>query len=69
MGKRGSSKRRIKKSRDNELKRLNSGRVANEELGAAMRGLRGSNAAVPHVPVFKKGTRGVKNRDAVKDFD
>lgn len=69
MGKRGSSKHKIKKVADKKLKNLSSNKVANEDLGKAMRDLRSSNAAQPHVPSHKKGTRGVKNRDAIKEFE
>lgn len=69
MGKRGSSKRKMKKVANDRLKNLSSNKVANEELGRAMMGLRSSNAAQPHVPSHKKGTRGAKKRNAIKEFE
>lgn len=69
MGKKGSSKRKMKKVIDKKLKNLNSNKVANEDLGRAMRDLRSSNAAVPHTPSYKKGTRSVKNRKAIEEFE
>lgn len=60
MSKKGSSKRKMKKVDNKKLKNLCSNKVANEELGRAMMGLRSSNAAQPHVSSRRKGTRGVK---------
>ena len=40
---------------------------ANPERAAAMAGLRGSNAAQPHVPKPRKGTRAVQLQRAVND--
>lgn len=69
MSKKGSRKRKMKKVDQQKLKNLSSNKVANEELGRAMMGLRSSNAAQPHVPSHKKGTRGMKNRNAIKEFE
>lgn len=40
---------------------------ANPERAAAMHGLRSSNAAQPHVPKPRKGTRGEQLQRAIKD--
>jgi len=40
---------------------------ANPELAAAMRELRRSSAATPHVPKPRKGTRKVQELKAIKD--
>lgn len=69
MSKKGSSKRKMKKVDNKKLKNLYSNKVANEELGRAMMGLRSSNAAQPHVSSHRKGTRGVKKRNAIKEFE
>lgn len=69
MSKKGSRKRKMKKVGNQKLKNLSSNKVANEELGMAMMGLRSSNAAQPHVPAYKKGTRGMKKRNAIKEFE
>ena len=41
--------------------------VANPGLAAGMRGLRSSNAAVPHVPKPRRGVRGVRDAAAIRD--
>lgn len=40
---------------------------ANPERAAAMAGLRSSNAAQPHTPKPRKGTRGVRLQRAIND--
>lgn len=40
---------------------------ANPERAAAMNGLRSSNAAQPHIPKPRKGTRGVQLQRAIND--
>ena len=42
-------------------------RWANPELNRAMHGLGSSNAAQPHVPTPKKGTRTARDRHAIRD--
>ena len=42
-------------------------RHANPELAKAMRDLRSSNAAQPHVETPRKGTRAARERDAIHD--
>lgn len=39
----------------------------NEALAAAMRDLRSSSAASPHVPRPRKGTRGQSSRRAIRE--
>lgn len=41
---------------------------ANPEMAQAMREIRRSNAAVPHVPAPRKGTRREQERRAIADF-
>lgn len=64
MSKRGKSKR-VKKRFEKNL--LSEGGIQNVELAIAMIGLRSSNAAQPHIPKSLRGSRGVKNRDSIKD--
>lgn len=42
-------------------------RLEDKDLARAMQGLRRSNAAAPHVPQHRKGTRGQRERDAIRD--
>lgn len=42
-------------------------RWANPELNRAMHGLGSSNAAQPHVPTPKKGTRSAQDRRAIRE--
>lgn len=42
-------------------------RVANPEMAKAMRELRRSSAASPHVPTPRKGTRAVRNRKQIDE--
>lgn len=42
---------------------------ANPEMAQAMREIRRSNAAVPHVPAPRKGTRREQERRAIADAD
>jgi len=42
-------------------------RWANLERAKAMHGLRSSNAAQPHVPRPRKGTRAERERQAIRD--
>lgn len=67
MAKKGSSKRKIKKAQNAQLNRQEF-RLSNEEMGKAFHGLRSSNAAQPHVPAHKKGTRSAKNRAAILEY-
>lgn len=41
--------------------------VANPAMAAAMRGLRSSSAASPHVPKPKKGTRSARKSRAIRE--
>lgn len=68
MGRKGSSKRVISKARRKEFDRLSSNKVANEGLGRAMMDKRSSNAAQPHIPNYRKGTRRVKQQRAIDEF-
>lgn len=67
MAKRGKAKRRMKKAQSAQLNRQEY-RLANEELGKALHGLRSSNAAQPHIPSPHKGTRSMKNRQAINEW-
>lgn len=67
MAKKGSSKRKINKIKRAQLN-VQTHRIANEELADAMRGKRSSNAAQPHVPSHRKGTRAKKNQAAIKEY-
>lgn len=42
--------------------------VSNLERWKAMHGLRSSNAAQPHAPKNRKGTRAVNRKRAIQDF-
>ena len=67
MAKKGTSKRKISKAKNAAMNKQEH-RIANAELGKAMHGLRSSNAAQPHVPSHKKGTRSTKNRAAIREY-
>jgi len=67
MAKKGSSKRKINKVKRAQMN-TQTHRIANEELAEAMRGKRSSNAAQPHVPAYRKGTRSKKNEAAIKEY-
>lgn len=67
MAKKGSSKRKIRKAQ-NALLNKQEIRLANPELQKAMHGLGSSNAAQPHVPAHKKGTRSAHKRNAINDY-
>lgn len=67
MAKKGTSKRKIRKAQSAMLNKQEI-RQENKELGAAMHGLRSSNAAQPHVPANKKGTRSKKKRAAILEY-
>lgn len=43
--------------------------LANPERARAMMGLRSSSAAQPHTPKPRKGTRGNRQRHAIRDWD
>lgn len=49
-------------------KRDKSFKIANPELARAMHGLGSSSAASPHVPAPRKGTRGSKARNAIREY-
>jgi len=53
--------------RKNQGTRNSRHRHANPELAKAMRDLRSSNAAQPHVPAPQKGTRTERARLAIRD--
>lgn len=67
MAKKGKSQRKIKKAQKAVLNRQEH-RLSNDEMGKAFHGLRSSNAAQPHVPSHKKGTRSAKNRAAIMEY-
>lgn len=67
MAKKGTSKRKMRKAEKAQAN-AQTHRIANEEMGKAFRDLRSSNAAQPHVPSHKKGTRGAKNRAAIREY-
>lgn len=67
MAKKGTSKSKIRKARNAKLNRQEF-RLANEEMGKAFHGLRSSNAAQPHIPSHKKGTRSAKKRAAIMEY-
>lgn len=47
--------------------KIDAHRWANPELSRAMHALRSSNAAQPHVPRPRKGTRAERERQAIRD--
>lgn len=66
MAKKGSVKGKIKKAQKAQLN--HHGLHSNKEMGKAFHDLRSSNAAQPHIPSPKKGTRSEKNRDAIREY-
>lgn len=67
MAKKGTSKRKMKKAEKAQLNQQIH-RLENKALGQAMADKRSSNAAQPHVPSYRKGTRSVKNRIAIREW-